>query len=214
MQKEEQIMRVSVPEKDFRYFEEAGTIVKYQTGEYIFARGDNADAVYVIKSGRALVSITTESGREFSFEVLKKGHIFGDGSFVKHYKREVDISAVTDMEIIVCKTEGLLPVLAEHPDLMLLMFQHITVVTNDLSHQIVRMLQYDSTQKVADFILNCTENTSSMPYTHSDIASSLGMNRVTVSNVMKDLRNKGLINYSYGIVTAKDREGLSRLLPE
>ncbi len=207
-------MRVSVPEKDFRYFEEAGTIVKYQTGEYIFARGDNADAVYVIKSGRALVSITTESGREFSFEVLKKGHIFGDGSFVKHYKREVDISAVTDMEIIVCKTEGLLPVLAEHPDLMLLMFQHITVVTNDLSHQIVRMLQYDSTQKVADFILNCTENTISMPYTHSDIASSLGMNRVTVSNVMKDLRNKGLINYSYGIVTAKDREGLSRLLPE
>ena len=206
-------MHVSVPEKDFRYFEEAGTIVKYQTGEYIFTRGDNADAVYVIESGRALVSITTESGREFSFEVLKKGHIFGDGSFVKHYKREVDISAVTDMEVIVCKTERLLPVLAEHPDLMLLMFQHITMAANDLSHQIVRMMQYDSTQKVADFILSCTENTSSMPYTHSDIASSLGMNRVTVSNVMKDLRNKGLINYSYGIVTVKDRGGLSRLLP-
>ena len=206
-------MRISVPEKDFHYFEQAGSIVKYQTGEYIFARGDKANTVYVIKSGRALVSITTESGREFSFEVLKKGHIFGDGSFVKHYTREVDISAVTDMEVIVCKTERLLPVLAEHPDLMLLMFQHITVVTNDLSHQIVRMMQYDSIQKVADFILSCTENSSSMPYTHSDIASSLGMNRVTVSNVMKDLRNRKLIDYSYGIVTVKDRDGLFSLLP-
>ena len=117
------------------------------------------------------------------------------------------------MEVIVCKTQRLLPVLADHPDLMLLMFQHITVVTNDLSHQIVRMMQYDSTQKVADFILSCTENSNSMPYTHSDIASSLGMNRVTVSNVMKDLRNRELVDYSYGIVTVKDRDGLNRLLP-
>lgn len=206
-------MRVSVPEKDFHYFEEAGTILKYQPGEFIFVRGDLADTIYVIKSGRALVSVTTESGREFSFEVLKKGHIFGDGSFVEHYTREVDISAVTDMEIIVCKTERLLPVLTEHPDLMLLMFRHITVVTNELSHQIVRMIQYDSTQKVADFILSCTEHSSMMPYTHSDIASSLGMNRVTVSNVMKDLRSRKLIDYSYGIVTVKDRDGLMRLLP-
>lgn len=206
-------MRVSVSEKDFHYFEEAGTVLKYQSGEYIFVRGDLADTIYVIKSGRALVSVTTESGREFSFEVLKKGHIFGDGSFVEHYRREVDISAVTDMEVIVCKTQRLLPVLADHPDLMLLMFQHITVVTNDLSHQIVRMMQYDSTQKVADFILSCTENSNSMPYTHSDIASSLGMNRVTVSNVMKDLRNRELVDYSYGIVTVKDRDGLNRLLP-
>ena len=206
-------MRVSVSEKDFHYFEEAGTVLKYQSGEYIFVRGDLADTIYVIKSGRALVSVTTESGREFSFEVLKKGHIFGDGSFVEHYRREVDISAVTDMEVIVCKTQRLLPVLADHPDLMLLMFQHITMVTNDLSHQIVRMMQYDSTQKVADFILSCTENSNSMPYTHSDIASSLGMNRVTVSNVMKDLRNRELVDYSYGIVTVKDRDGLNRLLP-
>ena len=206
-------MRVSVPEKDFHYFEEAGTIVRYQSGEYIFVRGDLADTIYVIKSGRALVSVTTESGREFSFEGLKKGHIFGDGSFVEHYLREVDISAVTDMEIIVCKTERLLSVLIEHPDLMLLMFQHITVVTNDLSHQLVRMMQYDSTQKVADFILSCTTSSSSMPYTHSDIASSLGMNRVTVSNVMKDLRNRKLIEYSYGIVTVKNRDGLISLLP-
>ena len=206
-------MRVSVPEKDFHYFEEAGTIVRYQSGEYIFVRGDLADTIYVIKSGRALVSVTTESGREFSFEVLKKGHIFGDGSFVEHYLREVDISAVTDMEIIVCKTERLLSVLIEHPDLMLLMFQHITVVTNDLSHQLVRMMQYDSTQKVADFILSCTTSSSSMPYTHSDIASSLGMNRVTVSNVMKDLRNRKLIESSYGIVTVKNRDGLISLLP-
>ncbi|MBR0385457.1 MAG: Crp/Fnr family transcriptional regulator [Erysipelotrichaceae bacterium] len=206
-------MRVSAEEKDFRYFEEVGTIMKYQSGEYIFTRGDLADTIYVIKSGRALVSVTTESGREFSFEVLKKGHIFGDGSFVEHYRREVDISAVTDMELIVCKTERLLPVLAEHPDLMLLMFQHITVVTNELSHQLVRMMQYDSMQKVADYILSCTKTSNSMPYTHSDIAAGLGLNRVTVSNVMKDLRNKGLIDYSYGVVTVRNRDGLMELLP-
>lgn len=206
-------MRASVPDKDFRYFEDVGSVIKYRSGEYIFIRGELAEEIYVIKSGRALVSVTTESGREFSFEVLKKGHIFGDGSFVEHYLREVDISAVTDMEVIVCRTERLLPVLAGNPDLMLLMFQHITTVTNDLSHQIVRMMQYDSKQKVADFILNCTINSSSMPYTHSDIAASLGMNRVTVSNVMKELRNRELVDYSYGVITVTNREGLADLLP-
>ena len=207
-------MRVSVPDSKLHYFEEAGTTMKYKSGEFVFVRGELADTIYVVKSGRALVSVTTEGGREFTFEVLKKGHIFGDGSFVEHYRREVDIRAVTDLEVIVCKTERLLPVLAEHTDLMLLMFQHITVVTNEMSHQIVRLMQYDRTQKVADYILSCTKNSKTMPYTHSDIADSLGMNRVTVSNVMKDLRSKGLIDYTYGLVTVNDRRGPEELLPD
>ena len=41
-------MRVSVPEKDFHYFEEAGSLMKYRSGEYIFVRGDLADKIYLV----------------------------------------------------------------------------------------------------------------------------------------------------------------------
>ena len=207
-------MRVVVPEKDFHYFEDVGTVIKYRSGEYIFTAGDPAETIYLIRSGRVLISATMENGTELSFDVLRKGHIFGDGSFVAHYRREVDISAVTDVELIVCKTEKLLPVLSEHQDLMLLMFRHITEVTNEMSHQIVRLMHYSGKQKIADFILACTGKSSTMHYTHSDIAAGVGLNRVTVSNIMKDLRKDGLIDYSYGLITVLDRKGLEDMLPE
>ena len=207
-------MRIKVPDEDLHFFSEVGTEIRYRSGEFIFTRGDEADKIYIIKSGRVLVSVTTEEGDELSFDVLKKGHIFGDGAFLAHYQREVDISAVTDVELVVCRTADLIPVLATNQDLMILMFRHITEVTNEMSRQLVRLMRYSGTQKVADLILSGTAASNTLPYTHSDIASALGMNRVTVSRIMKDLRARGLIDYSYGVVTVCDRQGLASLLEE
>ena len=75
-------------------------------------------------------------------------------------------------------------------------------------------MRYSGTQKVADLIISGTAASNTLPYTHSDIASALGMNRVTVSRIMKDLRARGLIDYSYGVVTVCDRQGLASLLEE
>ena len=146
------------------------------------------------------------------FSVLKKGSIFGDGAFADHYLREVDISAVTDVEVIVCETKDLLPLLFENQALLLMLLRHMAVLSNEMAHQLMRLAHYDGKQKVVDYILVNAGATGSLPYTHNDIANCLGMNRVTVSRIMQELRAEGLLNYAYRKVTVLDRDGLEEVL--
>lgn len=205
-------MRALIKDEHFPYFEKVGASVKFRSGEYIFRRGELATDIYLIKSGRVLVSTTTESGKELVYDVLKKGHLFGDGSFLAYYYREVDMIAVTDVELIICKTADLIPLLAENTDLMVLLFQYMTEENNRLTHFITRLMKYNGEQKVIDLILTTAGENQSIPYTHSDIATGLGMNRVTVSRIMKKLKDQGLIDYEYGIVTICDRDAMERIL--
>ena len=78
-----------------------------------------------------------------TFSVLKKGSIFGDGAFADHYLREVDISAVTDVEVIVCETKDLLPLLCENQALLLMLLRHMAELSNEMAHQLVRLAHYD-----------------------------------------------------------------------
>ena len=147
-----------------------------------------------------------------TFSVLKKGSIFSDGAFANHYLREVDISAATDVEVIVCKTKDLLPLLCENQALLLMLLRHMAELSNEMAHQLVRLAHYDGKQKVVDYILVNAGATGSLPYTHNDIANCLGMNRVTVSRIMQELRAEGLLNYAYRKVTVLDRDGLEEVL--
>ena len=201
-----------VSESDYHYFAQIGITKRYLAGEYIFTRGELASTVYLIKSGRVLVTTSLGDGRMLTFSVLKKGSIFGDGAFADHYLREVDISAVTDVEVIVCETKDLLPLLCENQALLLMLLRHMAELSNEMAHQLVRLAHYDGKQKVVDYILVNAGATGSLPYTHNDIANCLGMNRVTVSRIMQELRAEGLLNYAYRKVTVLDRDGLEEVL--
>lgn len=201
-----------VSESDYHYCAQIGTTKRYLAGEYIFTRGELASTVYLIKSGRVLVTTSLGDGRMLTFSVLKKGSIFGDGAFADHYLREVDISAVTDVEVIVCETKDLLPLLCENQALLLMLLRHMAELSNEMAHQLVRLAHYDGKQKVVDYILVNAGATGSLPYTHNDIANCLGMNRVTVSRIMQELRAEGLLNYAYRKVTVLDRDGLEEVL--
>ena len=133
----------------------------------------NWRARYLIKSGRVLVTTSLGDGRMLTFSVLKKGSIFGDGAFADHYLREVDISAVTDVEVIVCETKDLLPLLCENQALLLMLLRHMAELSNEMAHQLVRLAHYDGKQKVVDYILVNAGATGSLPYTHNDIANCL-----------------------------------------
>ena len=61
-----------VSESDYHYFAQIGTTKRYLAGEYIFTRGELASTVYLIKSGRVLVTTSLGDGRMLTFSVLKK----------------------------------------------------------------------------------------------------------------------------------------------
>ena len=208
-------MAVYVDDQYIPLLERCGTVRTYRENELIFMQEESADNIYFVRSGRGRIFMTTENGRELTFEIMRKGRIFGDTSFLSHTVRQVSMQAVTDMQVILCSAEKIMEIMAEEPEFMRLILRHMTDSCDDLLHQLIRSMQYNSEQKLADYLLSSTSREHPvMSFSHEDLAACLGMNRVTVTRILKHFKEKQYVQGGYGMITVLNREGLGTCLPQ
>ena len=208
-------MAIQIPEKYFSVFLSAGRVEELPAGTNIFMQGDAASDLYLITKGRVRAFALSPAGKETTLEVMEAGRIFGELSLLSGSCRSVSIQTVTDCQIVTAATEKLLPLCLDSEELTMLIFRHMADACNYLTHQISRLVQYDSVQKVADFLLCESESRKSaaLPYTHQEIADSVSLNRVTVSRILSDFKEKGWIGSHYGSIFLLSPGDLRRLLP-
>ena len=74
--------------------------VSFRFGEPIIRQGDDADALYVLVSGRARVVHAAENGDEISLQVLRPGDAFGEMGLLEHGRRMATVRASSDVEAL------------------------------------------------------------------------------------------------------------------
>lgn len=208
-------MAIQIPEKYFSVFLSAGRAEELPAGTNIFMQGDAASDLYLITRGRVRAFTLSPAGKETTLEVMEAGRIFGELALLSGSHRSVSIQTVTDCQIVTASTEKLLPLCLDSEELTMLIFRHMADTCNYLTHQISRLVQYDSVQKVADFLLCEAESRgcTKLPYTHQEIADSVSLNRVTVSRILSDFKEKGWIDSHYGSISILSPGDLRGLLP-
>ena len=208
-------MSVHIPEKYFSVFYSAGRAAEFPALTNVFMQGDAASDLFLITKGRVRAFTLSPAGKETTLEVMEAGRIFGELALLSGSCRSVSIQTVTDCQIVTAPTEKLLPLCLDSEELTMLIFRHMADTCNYLTHQISRLVQYDSVQKVADFLLCEAESRgcSALPYTHQEIADSVSLNRVTVSRILSDFRGKGRIRSHYGSISILSPGALRSLLP-
>lgn len=212
--------QIKIPDKLYPYFEKNGRLLRYQPGETIYMQGDAADSFYLIRRGRVRAFYVTKSGKELTFEIIEKGKIIGESSFLSHSVYPVTIAAVNEVELLSCSLEMLNGSMEESKELMQVMLQLLSRTCNHLIEQLRRVTLYDRYQKIASYLLHETAfpdadrgvTDASIPYTQEELAASLGLNRVTVTRVLNEWKESGVIDTSYRKIRIKDREYLRRLL--
>jgi len=209
-------MPISIPRQYFPLFHSAGHTRALPADTDIFTQGDPASCIYLVTRGRVRAFALSADGRETTLEVLPAGRIFGDSSFLSGIRRCVTIRTVTAAEIVVCPTDRLVQLCRGSEEVMVLLFQHMAETCNYLTHQVTRLVHYDSRQRVADFLLleSASRGWDELPYTHEEIARSVSLNRVTVSRILSELKEQGAVTGRYGSIRILDRTVLAALLPE
>ncbi|WP_287448357.1 Crp/Fnr family transcriptional regulator [Sellimonas sp.] len=209
---------VKIPEKYFSYFKKVGTVKVYRKRQIIYLQNDSADALYLILSGRVRVFNTTVTGKETTLEIVEKGRIFGESSFLGEYRRPTTVEAVNTVTLVSCSIENLIPILKESEELMMLMFQHLSQTCDYLANKVYRLTNYNRYQRIANFLLEETACSNpdkditedGIPYTHEEIAGLLGLSRVTVSKVLASFMEKGMIKNGYRKILILDRKALQK----
>ncbi|MEG0277114.1 MAG: Crp/Fnr family transcriptional regulator [Coprobacillus sp.] len=209
----------------FHYFENAGTKTNYQAHDIIYMQEDDAKNLYLILKGRVRVFLLSPSGEEITLEILDQGRIFGESSFIKNSSRITNVTAITDVELISCRLDNLLPYFNESKDLTLSLLQSMSQTCDYLALQVKKAYSYDRFAKVASFLLEQTQTDhpykdifhSCLPYSHDEIASIVGLSRVTVTKVLNEFVENGYIKIQYKkiyIIPEKRQDFSEKYIPD
>lgn len=188
---------------------EHGSLMHCPMNHILQQADQQAGNLYIVHSGRLRVFLSNEHGKELTVDVIHKGSVFGTNSFLYHGTHKVSIQSVTEAKLIVCTQDTIRILSASHPELSRDLLQFFIEENNHLTHLLESVTLYSAATRVMDFLLVATDQGKrQIPYTHEDIAMCLSMNRVTVSRIIKNLCDQGIVENSYGKISLKDPEEL------
>ncbi len=219
---EKEIDFLRLTEEECRLLEHIGTPVRVESGHSVYMKGDTADRLYYIKKGRVRIYDNVPSGREITVDVIEAGHIFGESAFSGVSTRPVNVEAVTEATLIVIKMTVLAEQMKQHPTLALHLLQMLSDSMDRLMNRVEEQCLLDRYGKTASYLLDVTSVESEekgtlggiVPYTHGELADSLGLNRTTVTSVLKYFDQKKWISCGYGQIRVVEREKLREFVEE
>ena len=192
---------------------EHGSLMHCPMNHILQQADQQAGNLYIVHSGRLRVFLSNEHGKELTLDVIHKGSVFGTNSFLYHGTHKVSIQSVTEARLILCSQDTIRILSASHPELSRDLLQYFIEENNHLTHLLESITLYSAADRVMDFLLVATDHGKrQIPYTHEDIAMCLSMNRVTVSRIIKNLCDQGIVESSYGKISLKNPEELMHRL--
>jgi len=184
----------------------------FQSGAIVYNAGDEVPYVYVITTGGEIELIREENGKTVVIETLLSGDVFGDfglGLPVNH-------SARVSKTVSLCKTpkNAFLDLVRAHPEMIFQLMQVMAKRTHAYEEKIaqlsrpakdqllaeLRSLQYKNKHSLVGRLFNIPLRIS-----HQKLSDKTGLNRVTVTKLMGELRreNKVLVDEGTGAIKVK-----------
>lgn len=193
-------------------------MIEFVKGDTIFVGNDPATHIYILKSGRVKVSQTTDKGKELIKEILQPGEIFGEcalsGSDV-HLNEATALDA--DVLICVLKVEDLKELITLHPTLGLAVTASLGEKLARLDRKLESLIFKDAHGRVVDLLYKMAtefgrKNGDALliehNLTHQDLANLTATSRQTVTTILNELAETGVIRMERKKVFVNDMSAL------
>lgn len=195
-------------------FEKEAPVRKYSKGDIIYYQGDKAGCFYYLKKGRVRVYMTSPDGMERTLSNAGQGEILGEAAFFDKMPRISFARAVTNVEVVLTDRARLLELIGKSPDLALELLELQAKRIRQLTTQIDAMTFLQADGRIARLLLqnmqSCKDKQAVL-LTHEEIASAVGVSRVTVSKILNSFKRKAYVKTEYGRITVNDTEALKKL---
>ncbi|RKP53339.1 peptidase domain-containing ABC transporter [Pararobbsia silviterrae] len=99
---------------------------RFTFGETVCNAGDEADGVFVIRSGSVRI-FTEEHGKEISMGVRKEREVFADVAMLRAYRHESSVRSSGKTELLLIPRAAMEPVLAVNPAALAFMTSYVAI---------------------------------------------------------------------------------------
>lgn len=193
---------------------QAGTAVRFRSGDVLFEPGDHLHGAYYIVSGRVELLLEGGSGRELVLLSVGPGGLVGESSILGRAPSLEWAVAATDIKAVFYDRQALYEQARRDPEildaLLLTLSKKLESVTIRLHNTTFLPLEC----RVAKFLLAGAAEEEGLGLvtraTHEEIARCTGVCRVAVTNCLKRMERTGLVRRCRGFVILDDT---ARLVP-
>ena len=187
----------------------------------IFFPGDRAERVYLIRRGAVRLSRVYESGEEITVALLRENSLFGVLSLITGQRSDRFYHAVafTRVEIVTAPADSVLHAIEADASVGLLLLQGLSSRILQTETMIETLTHRDMSSRLVSFLLVLCRDfgvpdqqgiTIDLKLSHQAIAEAIGSTRVTITRLLGDLRNSGLLNIERKKITVLDPIALAK----
>ena len=144
---------VGLPATALAALAESLALVKAPTSQVVVCEGDWAEAMYVIASGRAKVTLYHRAGREVILTVLGPGDFFGEMSLFDSAPRSATVQALEDCQLLRLGKKEFLALVARHHEVAMALMGGLIARLRGANEKIESLAVIDVKGRVARLLL-------------------------------------------------------------
>jgi CRP-like cAMP-binding protein len=171
-------------------------------GEMLFQKGDYAKGFYLVLKGQIKLAFPSISGNEKVVAIVGPGQTFGEAAMFLDHPFPVRAEALMASEVLFLASNVIFKLLEQEPLFARKLLAGLSMRLHQLVQDVEWYSQRSSAQRVIGYLLQrCPENgddsqplTVDLPTAKQVIASRLNLTPETLSRILHDLSEQGLID--------------------
>jgi CRP/FNR family transcriptional regulator len=191
----------------------------HNRGSVLFAEGDPARGVYLLKTGRAAVSISSSEGRIVILHMVQGGDVLGLNAVLRNSTYEATVRTLEASRVNFIPRAELMT-LVENSD------AGAGAVIKLLSRELVQLtsrarsllLPQTACARLAQLLLQLTNEAQGersrvidKVFTHEEVAQMIGSSRETVTRLLASLSRRQIIRITSDNIFIRDPAGLEEI---
>lgn len=190
---------------------------RFDRNQIIFYEGDLGGSLYIIVSGTVKIVIMADDGREHILGLLHDGDFFGEVSLIDGEPRSATAIAQDKVNIVMISRDDFVRLLRENPEMSLKIMVTLCDRLRKTDKHVESLAFLSAPGRVAQVLLNWAEQLApeqekkiEIPHkmTRQEFASIAGTSRETLTRVLMDFQDDGVIGLGKNIIIIHDRRTL------
>lgn len=187
---------------------------RYSRGSIVLHKDEVGDETYLIMIGKVKVVVTHTGGKEIILNILKSGDFFGEMAVFDNMPRSATVVAEEDCELLIISRESMNNQIKRNPQIAFKLLSDMSRRLREADEQISGLAHLDAKGRVAQTLLKLSKEANmitdeghkvfSKPPI-KDIAAMSGTSHETVSQLLSELVNKGIIGLTEEYIVIYDR---------
>ena len=211
-------------EEELADFAKNNTDVQLEEGEILFGPEEVGERLFIVKQGRIRLYKVGSEGNEITIAMVYPGKLFGELALTAQRTREVYAQAAEPSLLISLNREALENLILEKPRVGLRLIERLSERVRALESRLEDATLKEMPARLANLILQLVENEGERTeegyhkipthYSHDDLASMVGANRVSVTRALGRLRESGVVELRRRLIYVKDLQALGNIATE